>query len=166
MIIVLLIFLSFHLFLIFYVFAPSSVDKLYYVSNTKIYLKLHREATSDTLNIFLTRDINAHLTGREDCIRTNQNFPITLIFDKSNSRKIIIPSHCKDGILEIQSNKFDIVCSNDKYADTLFFKPMKEYGIDILKKPFSGIVISEYIENVYVVFPDDSSLTKINEIIK
>lgn len=144
----------------------TSVEKLYYISDAKIYIKIKRERSSDTVNIYLTKNEKAHFEGNEDCIKTMQNFPITLILDGSNPNKIILPSYCKDGICKIHRNKFEIVCSKDEYTDTMFYKPMKEYGIHILKDPFLGIAISEYIENVYVVFSGDSFLTKIDEVVK
>jgi len=165
-IIMTLVFFSFLLFLKYFVFAPSSVDKLYYISNAKIYVKLHREATSDTVNIYLTRNKYAHFFGREDCIKINQNFPITLILDGSNFKKIRIPSYCRDGIGEIYSNEFEIECSKDEYTDTLFYKPMQVDGIHILKKTFFGIAISEYVESTFITLPGDSTLTKINEIVR
>lgn len=149
--------------LLFFLF-QFSVDRLYYIADADLYIKIYRESSSDTVDIFFIKDRNKSNHDSSDFIRVTQSSPITVIFNKNEPQNIILPSFSKNRIFDIYSNIFKIEYSENEYTDTLFYKPMIEYGVHVLKEPYFSISISEYIENVYVSYPEDSVLTRIDEV--
>ncbi len=138
-------------------------EKLYYISEARMYIKLQRNSLDKYATIYFSHNPNGPFSEQYDYLLVLANIPTNIIVNSYENDKLIIPSD-EIGIVNIHQRLFSIQRLKSELSDTTIYK--KRIGTEprIIKSPYYGITITENIEYMSKKRPGEDFFTKIKEL--